>query len=156
MSATVAPDPIDKTLGQSLGQDPRWSLVLRIVATSDFVRSPRLVSFLMFVAERSLNGEKGEINEQSIGVGVFGRPSGYDSNDDNIVRAHASRLRQKLDAYFQTEGAGESLRVSIPKGNYVPTFYDAPSRDQTVIFETRPALAGVPPDLSAAQFPRQD
>lgn len=136
MTVAAAPDPIDKTLGQGLGRDPRWNLVQRIVATPDFVRSPRLVSFLLFVAERSLNGEKEEINEQSIGVGVFGRRSGYDSNDDNIVRAHASRLRQKLDAYFQDEGTSESLRVSIPKGTYVPFFHEAPALPEPVLAAT--------------------
>jgi hypothetical protein len=79
----------------------------------------------MFVTERSLMGEAQEINEQSIGVGIFGRTSGYDSNDDNIVRSHASRLRQKLEAYFQGEGSAEPLRVSIPKGSYVPVFYES-------------------------------
>jgi hypothetical protein len=153
MSVATAPDPMDKTLGQGLGQDPRWSLIQRIVATPDFVRSPRLVSFLLFVAERTLNGDKEEINEQSIGVGVFGRRAGYDSNDDNIVRAHASRLRQKLDAYFQTEGAGESLRVSVPKGSYVPTFYDAPAREQAFIVETRTTSTAFPPDLSSPHYP---
>ena len=143
MPVAAAPDPIDKTLRQGLGQDSRWNLVQRIVATPEFVRSPRLVSFLLFVAERSLNGEKEEINEQSIGVSVFGRRSGYDSNDDNIVRAHASRLRQKLDAYFQNEGTCESLRVSIPKGTYVPSFYEAAPDQPT----ERPT------DLSVGQYP---
>jgi len=32
--------------------------------------------------------------------GVFGRTVGYDPRDDNIVRSHASRLRQRLDSYF--------------------------------------------------------
>jgi len=106
----------------SLDSDRRWQLVQRIVATPGFVRSPRLVSFLLFVAERSLIGEPREVNEQCIGVSVFGRAEGYDSNDDNIVRSHASRLRLKLQAYFEQEGADEELRVQIPKGSYVPVF----------------------------------
>lgn len=57
-----------------------------------------------------------------MGTQVFGRPFGYNSNEDNIVRAHASRLRQKLDAYFANEGRAESVRIVIPKGSYVPCF----------------------------------
>jgi hypothetical protein len=125
MAVTVAPEQYGRISGQSLERDPRWQLIQRIVATPGFVRSPRLISFLLFVTERSLIGEAQEINEQSIGVGIFGRTSGYDSNDDNIVRSHASRLRQKLEAYFQGEGSAESLRVSIPKGSYVPVFYES-------------------------------
>jgi hypothetical protein len=153
MTVMAAPDPIDKTQGQELERDPRWNLVQRIVATPEFVRSPRLVSFLLFVAERSLNGEKEEINEQSIGVGVFGRRGGYDSNDDNIVRAHASRLRQKLDAYFLSEGTGESLHVSIPKGTYVPSFHEAPALSQSVMAALSRQSTKPSPDLSAGQYP---
>jgi hypothetical protein len=126
MAVTAVPEQSGKALGQPMERDPRWLLVQRIVATSSFARSPRLVAFLLFVAERTLAGEASEINEQSIGVRVFGRTSGYDSNDDNIVRSHATRLRQKLEQYFQAEGAGEPLRVAIPKGSYVPSFYNAP------------------------------
>jgi hypothetical protein len=152
MTVATAPDLIDMTVGQELGRDPRWNLVQRIVATPEFVRSPRLVSFLLFVAERSLNGEKEEINEQSIGVGVFGRRRGYDSNDDNIVRAHASRLRHKLDAYFLNEGTGESLRVSIPKGTYIPFFHEAPATAQSVLAAICTQSTELPTDLSVGQY----
>lgn len=141
MTVMAAPDPIDRTRGQRLEQDPRWNLVRRIVATPEFVRSPRLASFLLFVAERSLNGEQEEINEQSIGVGVFGRRSGYDSNDDNIVRAHASRLRQRLDLYFEQQGAHEPVRVVIPKGGYVPVFTPRDVADPPVPAESQPVAS---------------
>jgi len=126
MTVMDSPEIFDRSFEQSLKTDPRWQLVQRIISTPGFVRAPRLVSFLIFVSERSLRGDTQDINEQSIGVGVFGRTSGYDSNDDNIVRSHASRLRQKLETYFHHEGLGETLRVSIPKGSYVPSFYEAP------------------------------
>ena len=45
---------------------------------------------------------------------------------DNIVRVQASRLRQRLETYFSEEGAGEELRLVIPKGTYVPRFESAP------------------------------
>jgi hypothetical protein len=112
-------------------EDPRWQLVERIIASPGLAKSPKLTSFLRFVTERSLKHPAGLINEQSIGVEVFGRRSGYDSNDDNIVRSHASRLRLKLEAYFQAEGAQETLRVAIPKGSYVPSFYDEPRINAT-------------------------
>ncbi len=145
MTVMVGLEQYDRTMGQGLQRDPRWQLIQRIVATPGFVRSPRLVSFLLFVTERSLIGEAQEINEQSIGVGVFGRTSGYDSNDDNIVRSHASRLRQKLESYFKAEGSAELLRVSIPKGSYVPVFYE--SADTTGL-GTVPADTAVLPETT--------
>jgi hypothetical protein len=108
-----------------LEADPRWQLVHRIVSSSSFAKSHKLRGFLLYVCEQTLLGNSSELNEQTIGVEVLGKPAGYDSNEDNIVRAHASRLRQKLDAYFGNQGAQEPLRITIPKGAYVPSFQTA-------------------------------
>lgn len=97
-------------------------LVGRILASAVFSKSERLSSFLSYIADLALEGRSSEINEQRIGEAVFGRRSGYDSTVDGIVRTQASRLRQRLELYFSTEGAKETLRVSVPRGGYVPVF----------------------------------
>ncbi|QHN04999.1 hypothetical protein FTO74_17770 [Granulicella sp. WH15] len=106
----------------SLDRDPRWQLTQRIVATPHFARSPRLSSFLLYVCRQSILGRSTGLNEQSIGETVFGRPVGYDPRDDNIVRAHAGRLRLRIETYFREEGASEILHLSIPRGSYIPVF----------------------------------
>jgi hypothetical protein len=53
---------------------------------------------------------------------VFGRPPGYNSSEDSIVRSHARLLRQKLVVYFETEGADEKIRIDVPKGHYLLVF----------------------------------
>src|SRR4030095_10925625 len=40
------------------------------------------------------------------------------------VRIHAGRLRRALNQYYKNAGAAEPIRVSIPKGSYVPAFGD--------------------------------
>jgi hypothetical protein len=110
---------------EELHADPRWQLVQRIVASAVFVRSSRLSSFLLFVTQRALEGRTENLNEQEIGVKVFGRSQGYLQSDDNIVRANASRLRQRLEEYFAAEGQFETLRVTLPKGGYIPEFSPA-------------------------------
>lgn len=117
----------DATLPEELVADPRWQLVLRITASESFTRAARLSSFLLYVTHQALARHGANLNEQSIGEKVFARPLGYDSREDNIVRAHASRLRQRLESYFSGEGAHESLRVSIPRGSYVPLFERIPA-----------------------------
>ena len=102
--------------------DPRWTLVQQIVQSAQFEKSPKLRAFLLFVCERVLTGHKGEINEQEIGVRVFGRSLGYNPGDDSIVRSQARILRQKLAEYFAGPGAAAATRVEIPKGTYVPVF----------------------------------
>ena len=104
------------------GNDPRRELVNRIVASQTFVKSQRLCSFLRFVSEMSLEGRDGEISELSIGEAVFGRSPDYDPSIDSIVRSHASRLRQRLEKYFLEEGVDEIMRLSIPRGGYIPVF----------------------------------
>lgn len=105
--------------------DPRWLLIQRIVASSGFVNSQRLSTFLLYVCEKALTGAADGLSERSVGEAVFQRSPDYDPRDDNIVRSHASRLRDRLREYFEGEGAGEPLRVYIRRGSYVPSFEEA-------------------------------
>ena len=102
-------------------------LVGRIVASPTFARSERLSALLTYVCDVTLKGRESEINEQKIGHAVFGRSRDYDSAIDGIVRTQASRLRQRLDRYFQQEGADEPVRIVIPRGGYVPIFEPRPT-----------------------------
>ena len=113
-----------KELRSSRGaaNDPRRALVQRVVESTAFAKSERLSTFLTCICELTLAGRASEINEQKIGTEVFGRPRDYDSTIDGIVRPQASRLRQRLDLYFNGEGAQESLRITLPRGSYVPVF----------------------------------
>ena len=105
-----------------LADDQRWQLARRIAASSSFARSTLLSNFLLYVCDRALSGKTDEISEHQIGVHVFGRRSGYNPSEDNIVRSYARHLRQRLDHYFEAEGKQEELRLSIPRGKYVPHF----------------------------------
>src|ERR1700748_1388154 len=98
---------------QTFVNDPRWQLVDRTVASPHLSKSSRLCGFLRFVTEETLAGRGEQLNEQRIGINVFDRKIDYDSADDNIVRSHASRLRQRLEAYFLAEGKDETLRVEL-------------------------------------------
>lgn len=82
--------------------------------------SERLIEFLSFVVESSLNGE--HLKETTIGVSVFGCATDYDPKADAIVRSQAWRLRLKLKEYYADEGADDPLVIDLPKGHYVPVF----------------------------------
>ena len=77
--------------------DPRWHLVQRIVVSRSMGRSPLLSEFLLYICDRHLRDQSAELTEQRIGVHVFGRSEGYNSNDDNIVRNYARTLRKRVD-----------------------------------------------------------
>jgi hypothetical protein len=121
-----------------LAGHPCWELVKRIVASPPFAKSERLSSFLMLVCRLSLEGQNQRINEQYIGITVFGRRAEYDTSIDGIVRTHATRLRQRLEQYFTQYGQHETLRVVIPPGSYVPVF----SPGQSLELTEAPSAAG--------------
>jgi hypothetical protein len=89
-----------------------------------------LQDFLLYIVDRELSERIDDITEQQIGVLVFGRPEGYDSNEDNIVRGYARNLRKRVDEYFAGEGREEKLRLTIPRGGYRPTFFEPQSEPQ--------------------------
>jgi len=107
--------------------DPRWQLVVQVINSPLFEKSPRLRAFLIFICELELTGRHLDINEQQIGVHVFGRPPGYNPGDDSIVRSQARFLRQRLEEYFRSVGHSAPMRITIPKGSYVPVFEANPT-----------------------------
>jgi hypothetical protein len=111
--------------------DPRWHLVQRIVVSRSMGRSPLLSEFLLYICDRHLRNQSAELTEQRIGVHVFGRSEGYNSNDDNIVRNYARTLRKRVEDYFATEGKHEDLKLEIPRGAYVPVFYSRALEEST-------------------------
>jgi len=87
-----------------------------------FNRSEKLLRFLRFVCETTLQGGGEQINEYLIGSEVFRRGSDYNPSEDSIVRRHAHAMRQKLQEYYAHEGADHAIRIEMPVGHYVAVF----------------------------------
>ena len=118
------------------------ALLSRVLASGSFMKSERLSALLRYVCEMAWKGRAEGLNEQRLGNAVFGRRPDYDTSIDGIVRTQASRLRQKLDLYFQSEGAAEPFCIAIPKGGYTPLF----------LARVAPPLQILPPAF-APEFP---
>jgi hypothetical protein len=131
-----------------LAEDPRQQLVQRIIASTNFARSAFLTNFLLYVCDRELRRKVEEITEYQIGVQALGRSASYNPGTDNIVRTYARILRKRLEEYFEGEGRDEPLRLSIPRGGYVPIFH---AKEQTPAAEEIPDLPEAPyaPDPAA-------
>src|SRR5262249_44233050 len=56
------------------------------------------------------------------GVEVFERGADFAPKIDPIVRISAGKLRHKLLEYYEGPGAHDVVRISVPKGAYVPVF----------------------------------
>ena len=130
-------------------------LVGRILVSPTFARSERLSTLLTYVCDMTFKGREAEINEQRIGHAVFGRSQDYDSSIDGIVRTQASRLRQRLDLYFQNEGANEPMRLVIPRGSYIPVFEPRSAVISGALSQQPPPAAADPPPAVASTAPRR-
>ncbi len=117
---------------ESPPSEANWALLERILSSVQLHRAPRLREFLSYVGRRSLKEGCTQVHEQEIGIEVFGRPKTYDTSVDNIVRANATELRKRIDAYFESEGLNETLIMEIPRGSYVPVFRARPVREDKV------------------------
>jgi hypothetical protein len=118
---SITSAPVEERLDQP-SVDERRALIDRIAGSAQFRRSARLREFLLFVGGHSLQDGCPEIHEQEIGAKVFGRSSTYDRSQDNIVRVTATELRKRIELYFASEGAHETLLLDIPRGGYMPVF----------------------------------
>jgi hypothetical protein len=99
--------------------------VQRVLDSRTFAKASRLAGLFQYICRKSLDGALDELTEQQIGIYVFRRRPGYNSAEDTIVRGTARLLRQRIETYYEKEGADDWLRISIPKGGYVAVFTPA-------------------------------
>ena len=90
------------------------------------------------MVERTLAGAAHELKEYAIGVEVFDRKASYDPRVDPIVRVEARRLRSKLAAFYEAEGKGSEIVISLPKGSYAPRFEKPGVIEEAVEDKERP------------------
>ncbi|WP_412555289.1 tetratricopeptide repeat protein [Shimia sp. MIT1388] len=94
----------------------------RILISPSFKEAERLKSFLQYVVTETLEGRERQLLGKNIVSDVYGRTSDHDATTVNVVRVDAGRLRRRLDSYYANEGAGDAVRITVPKGGYAPVF----------------------------------
>lgn len=109
-------------LGTDLPSDKVREQLRRIIESPDFDASERNRRFLEHIVAEALAGRAERIKAYSIATSVFGRDDSFDPQMDPIVRIEASRLRRSLERYYLTCGSEDPIRITIPKGAYVPEF----------------------------------
>jgi adenylate cyclase len=133
----------------------------RVLGSREIVNSERKKRFLKFIVQETLAGNADKIKAYTIAIDVFNRDSSFDPVSDPVVRIEAGRLRRCLEHYYLTDGATDELRITIPKGSYVPQFImsevAAPSilhaleDDKCVAAERLPGM--VPAEAAVGQAP---
>ncbi|WEK52289.1 MAG: hypothetical protein P0Y66_10105 [Candidatus Kaistia colombiensis] len=118
----MPPDPGSAFNLDSVAAAEVRAALRKILQSDEFVASPQLCAFLTYIVEAHLAGNEHKLKGQTIGTVVLGRPEGYDSQRDPIVRVEANRLRRTLAAYYEHGGAEDPVRVVVERGSYVPRF----------------------------------
>lgn len=95
----------------------------RLLASPLFNRSDRYPSFLNYVVESVLRDPAQRIKEQTVGIEVFGRLPGYDTDRDHIVRSTAVEIRKRLRQYYAQPEHRQELVIDLPVGSYTPHLF---------------------------------
>ncbi|MBY0506743.1 MAG: hypothetical protein K2X03_22680 [Bryobacteraceae bacterium] len=99
--------------------------VRQVLESGEFARSPNLERIFRYVCDQYFRGESDRIKEYTIALEALGRGEDFDPKKDSIVRVEVHRLRRRLEKYYETRGAGDALRITIPEKSYVPSFRPA-------------------------------
>jgi hypothetical protein len=100
----------------------RYSELNAVLQSKEFSRSPALARLLKYLCEKAFQGKTHEIKEFSIATEVYGKDQSFGEKRDSLVRVEVSRLRRRLQRYYETEGAAHAIRIVIKAGAYRPEF----------------------------------
>jgi hypothetical protein len=94
----------------------------QVLTSATLVRATQVRNFLRYICEMEISGRGHVLHEYLIGVEALGRPNAYSTDEDSSVRRRAYALRRKLDEVYAHELAHVPIRITVPKGSYVPYF----------------------------------
>ena len=123
----------------------------RLLENPYFSHSKRFPTFLRFVTEQTLAGEKDNIKERTLGIEIFGRDPDYDTASDPIVRVTAAEIRKRVAQYYQDPAHLNELRIALPSGSYIPRFHWPKGANDQVLKELDLATPEVLTNLEAHQ-----
>jgi hypothetical protein len=120
-----------------------------------FKGSHRSGKFLKYIVHRAMAADFDALKEKAIGMEVFGRPPGYDTSADAIVRVTASDVRKRLSQHYGCPGTASEYRISLPAGSYIPKIVRQarPHHEQQLLPTVNIRTQGHAAEASAAACP---
>ena len=112
------------------------------IEASGALGGSRLGPLLRHLVEEEMAGRGDALKAYAIGIDALGRSDSFDPSTDSIVRVEVARLRVALGAYYGGAGAGDPVRIEIPKGGYRPVIAAAPAPIAPAMAEEAPAARG--------------
>jgi hypothetical protein len=120
----------------------------RILESHGFQRSPALRKLLAYLWKY----RDETLSEYAIATEALGRNSLFDAKFDSTVRVQVSRLRHRLDRYYQEEGLHVTERLAIPLGSYKIQLEVVPAAEFRA--ESIGTSQAAPPDERVAKYRR--
>jgi len=102
----------------------------RVVKSSQFKSSPRITELLEHIIQAHIKGKSNNLTGITIAQDLFGMDESFDPSKNPVVRVNVARLRHMLDKYYQAAGQSNPLKISIPKGSYVPLIEQPSATEQ--------------------------
>lgn len=94
----------------------------RILDSPAFAGSQKLRAFLRFIVEETLAGRGDTLKAYTIAVEALKCGQDFDPQKDPAVRVSGTRLRGRLQNYYQHREPGGGLKIDLPRGGYKPVF----------------------------------
>ena len=94
----------------------------RIVTSDIFINTTRLKRFFTYIVEQTLLGKGEQIKGYNIGLDVFDQPKNFNPTINTNVRVSAMALRRRLSLFYMQYGDGDTIKIHLKKGSYVPGF----------------------------------
>jgi hypothetical protein len=107
-----------RSISRETSRTEAQALLNRILASPQFAQAYSLRRILEYLVKRAEAPGSSPPKEYDIAVMAIGRPDSFDPKTDPIIRVSIAGIRERLKTYFENEGRGEKLRLSIPKGQY--------------------------------------
>jgi hypothetical protein len=123
----------------------------QVLTSATLVRATQVRNFLRYICEMEMAGRGHTLHEYLIGVEALGRPEAYSTDEDSSVRRRAHALRRKLDEVYARELAHARIRITVPKGSYVPHFICQVASEDARDFRRQNASTARRSDLAAGR-----
>jgi hypothetical protein len=104
----------------------------RVLHSPAFRNSQRASAMLRYAVDNVLRGQSDTLKERTIGIEVFGRPAGYDTAADHVVRSTAGDVRRRLAQYYHENHDEGATRITFAPGSYVPQFGSSSENAPTI------------------------
>ena len=119
---TSSSDPTDAAQTPSASPEQIRVCLDRIVESDGFQGSGRLRELLTYVVTQSLDDPSRKVPAKAIAHDLYGRSLESGSDNVNVVRVDAGRLRRKLGEYYAGAGQSDPVIIHVDPGGYTPRF----------------------------------